>query len=487
MNEVMTKPRQKMPLTKEEWGWLSMITVGAIAFYLPFLARQFQGDDWLWLYNAKLAMDDPSVIVGRPMYGYFRPLNMLIVMGLSKLFGTSASAFSVVSMLLHAANSAMIWMVLREFGAELRIRNIAAIFFAFYFLNCSALAWLSVAHDLWVMLLCLLVIQRTCRAVETPSSWLFAQIWLLAATATLIKESGFVALGLYFAVLWFQSRSPLRKPYLWFSVFFALSFVAYLTGYSMTRTFVDRDVSVGLAAFTNLWYFLAYMIFPIPERVVTVFPESLLWVLKALRIIITVALPIVAVYLWVKGGAICRTFLAWSVMFIGTFAILNWDIALFSLYSPRSVGRFMYLPIAGLAVCFAWLWVREIESRLRFLSSRIVVSILAAVFVVGNFGAVQAASRLYFSNQDQIERLREDVQTYKADIMSADSVVILTDDREAALAGISSEKHLRAIIYVDLDKLVEVGIRESKAPTDGNSKTTYLGWDLQRKRLVAVP
>jgi hypothetical protein len=45
-----------------------MIMAGAILFYLPFISRQFMGDDWLWLANAKMASSHPSIFLERPMY-----------------------------------------------------------------------------------------------------------------------------------------------------------------------------------------------------------------------------------------------------------------------------------------------------------------------------------------------------------------------------------------------------------------------------------
>jgi hypothetical protein len=122
------------------------------------------------------------------MYGYFRPLNMVLVFLERLVLGNHATLFSLVSLLLHSANVWLFWKVLERLKVTSAMRFTAIVFFAFYFLNAPAIEWISVAHDLWVTGLCLLVVLKSLDVVERPSWPLFIQIWLLGMAATLIKE-----------------------------------------------------------------------------------------------------------------------------------------------------------------------------------------------------------------------------------------------------------------------------------------------------------
>jgi hypothetical protein len=201
--------------------------VGAVLFYLPFLSRQFMGDDWLWLSNAKRALNDPIVFLQRPMYGYFRPLNMVIVFLWSHILGINAPLFSLVNILLHAGNVFLLGKVLDRLGVERMTRNLAVLIFAFYFLNSPAIEWISVGHDLWVTGLCLVFVLRLLKFIEQPRTSTFLQLFFIGLAATLIKESGFVTLGIFFMALLLKRKSPLAKEYRVYSLALAVSYLAF--------------------------------------------------------------------------------------------------------------------------------------------------------------------------------------------------------------------------------------------------------------------
>jgi len=155
---------------------LWLIIAGSVIFYLFFYSRQFNGDDWLWLANAIKAWDYPRIFFERPMYGYFRPLNMIWVSILVKIFGVSAFAFSIINIILHSVNIMMLWKVLEKFDIETQIRNISCLFFGFYYLNISAIGWISVGHDIWVVFWSLLFTLKMVEFVKTPGISAFIQI-----------------------------------------------------------------------------------------------------------------------------------------------------------------------------------------------------------------------------------------------------------------------------------------------------------------------
>ncbi len=435
------------------------ILAATVVYYLPFVSRQFSGDDWLWLANAKRALTAPLIFLERPMYGYFRPLNMVFVFLQRLVLGDHAILFSLVSILLHSANVWLLWRVLERLKVSFVMRFAAVVFFAFYFLNAPAIEWISVAHDLWVTGLCLLVVLKSLEAVEKPSWSLFVQIWLLGIAATLIKESGFVSIGLFWAVLLLKGKSPLSRPFRLFTLLAALSFAAFLIGYSATRTVADREIVLNAHTVVNLWYFLVYLITPFAKRIVESVPEQMIGLLKVIKIATTVFVPLCGIYLWRKGGMVCRLFLLWSIAFIATIAIMKWDVSLFDLYSERTASRFMYSPVLGVSVCLGWL-AQAVADRFRAFRQKYVVAVVAVLFIGLNWLAVRQVSGLYLENQAVANCIIETFKASASSLATCDSVIVFSDDLPNAPALVVSSRHLEAILYVWFDRRLSVTVTD---------------------------
>ncbi len=466
--------------------WLYVLLGATLLFYCPFICRQFLGDDWLWLFNAKRAATDFSVFFERPMYGYFRPLNLLIVFVWRLIFGNHAFLYSLVNILLHVANVYLLWKVLERMEASPKFRYAAAVFYAFYFLNAPAIEWISVGHDLWVTCLCLLVVLKSLDAAEKPSWKVFVQIWLLGYAATLIKESGFVSIGLFGAVLLVKGISPLSRKYRTFTLFWILTFGAFLIGYAATRTVAEKEIGVGSGTLVNLWYFMLYTIMPFSQRVADAMPGNVVTGFKAMKIALTIVSPIILVYFWRKGGVACRLFLLWMAAFVATIAIVRWNISLFDLYPRASVTRFVYTPAVGTAVLVGWL-VSSVSERLRMLRSKAVLSAGIVLFAIANLAITYRLSAVYFEAQEISNRIIAGFDKANNALDRSDSVVVFSDYSQSTLATEGSPKHLQAILYVWFDKTKSVSVilqsDNSLPEIPAGSKATYFSWQSSRKRL----
>jgi hypothetical protein len=466
------------------------IVAGVILFYIPYLARQFMGDDWLWLANAKRAATQISIFWGRPMYGYFRPLNMVIIFVLLHIFGPTAWIFSLINILLHAVNTWLLWKLLGKFGISDRVRGLAAFVFAFYALNASAIEWISVGHDLWVTLLSLLLAIKTIDFIRRPSPIIFLQIWLIGFAALLIKESGFVALGIYISIFILNYISPLRREFRVYTTFLILSFFIYLFFYFKTRTFADRDVELGIDTLINLWYFTTYLVFPLSERIVQAIPEKLIMVLEYSKIIITICFPLILIYIFKKAGIGVRFFILWSLMFISTIAILKWDVGPFTLYPYTTASRFMYTPVIGIAVSAAWL-VSFIFDKIRgFKGLSFLKLSIALLYILGNIFITWQVSKLYFKQQNLSSRLISGLSSFKDVYDECDSLIVLTDSIDETPQVVASGHHLQAIMYVMLDYDMEVATveRENYGQDDlgFKGKTLIIGWNNETRTLEEI-
>jgi hypothetical protein len=471
--------------------WILVITiVGALFFYLPFVSHNFMGDDWLWLSNAKKGLSNPSIFFQRPMYGYWRPLNMIIIALLYKIVGLNSYIFGLGNILLHAANIFLLSEVLKKFHADNRIRHLGAFIFAFYYLNAPVISWIATGHDIWVTFLSLLFILQIIKVFQKPNLLGFLLAWGLAFSAILFKESGFVTLGLYFLIAIFLKRSPFFGKFKYYTAFFIITFVAYLIYYGLTRTYADKQLVFGIDTLVNLWYFIAYMFLPLSKRIADTLPSSLVLFLKLIRIFIVISIPILFFTIIRKGIVAAKVFLFWSIMYISTIAIMKWGMGLFSLYPTETAGRFFYTADIGLAVVLAWLIIYFYsKTTISFLSSRTLKIMCAGVFVILNLAIVYKTNRIYATRQAIVGNLINDLRSRPDSLVDGDTlIVVLEGKNNPPQTIVESEQHMEAIIFMNLDKRIKVwavnknDYADAKVP-NGRSKKV-ISWDARNKHLV---
>ena len=468
---------------------IALIVLGSILLYLPFLSRQFIGDDWLWLYNAKKAATDLSIFLKRPMYGYFRPLNMVAIFVMLHIFGPNASIFHLGSIFMHGANVFLLWMVLRAFGAPREIRLAAPLLFGFYYLNCSAIEWISVGHDLWVTGLILIFLILLKRFHERPDFARFSVMFAVGWAAALFKESGLVAAALYFVYLLLRRSNPFAESYWKYSLLYILSYFIFIIAYFQTRTVADKQIELGFGAIINTIYFCSYLLVPLAKGVAIGLSPELTAALHWARIFIMLALPAALLYAIFKGSNAIRVFIFLMLLFIGTVAVFKWNLSLFSPYPEDPASRFMYSPFVGMAVFLAWL----IAGGLSYLKKRrgfgITIVGLASIYIAANFAILTKVSSTFKSQQQLSQRIIDGIQANQALFSDIDSVVVITDDMVATEQMISSNKHLPAILLVKFDLDVSVGVRETEndllSSLGIKNRTLTIGWD-SRKNLLIV-
>ncbi|MCD6161912.1 MAG: glycosyltransferase family 39 protein [candidate division Zixibacteria bacterium] len=467
---------------------LMLIIVGSVIMYLFFISKQFIGDDWLWLANAKKAFDNPEIFFQRPMYGYLRPLNMFIIFIWQNIFGENAYIFSLINILLHASNIWLLWKVLKKFGVSEKVCNLSALIFGFYYLNSSALLWISVGHDLWVTMLSLLFTLKMIDLIERPQILNFIIVFLIGIAATLIKESGFVTIGLFFLLLILKRKNPLSKEFRLYSIFIILIYLIYIIMYFITRTYADKKLVIGLETIMNLWYFIIYIIFPLSKRFAAIIPEGMLWAVKAIKITATLAAPLVLFYAFKKGGNALKYFILWSVMFISTIIIFDWNLGLFDLYPGKTASRFMYSVIPGFSVVISWLIINVIWARFKFLNKKSIMIIMVILFISGNFLIIKKVSNIFIYKQNITNEILDSLYGITDNLKKSDILIILTKDIESAFIVLPSEIHIEAMIFVKFNKLIDVQVKEVsqyKSNAIGYSdRVMTLGWDIKSNKMV---
>jgi hypothetical protein len=480
LNRLTDDDREKL--------YIFLLVVGAIIFYLPFLSKQFIGDDWLWLANAKKALTDPSIFIGRPMYGYFRPLNMVAIFLMEYMFGPNAKIFSLLSIFLHAANVFLLWKVLKEFDVQRDIRLLSAFIFAFYYLNCAAIEWISVGHDLWVTGLMLIYLLRLKIFYEESTSKTFITMFAVGWAAALFKESGLVAIGFYFIYFLLLKANPFSRKYRAYSLLNILSYLIFCIIYFKTRTVADKQIEFGINTGINIWYFLVYLILPFARVVVANLARYYQTVLEYIKILVTILIPVLLAVVYMKGTRIAKLLVLWPIFFLSTIAVFKWGVSLFMLYPIDPASRFMYSPFVGMAVCIAWFGVLMINQIVKSNLKPFVYAAIGMLFIAANYFIVSKSSSLYTKQQDLSQSVIDDIQANWEYFENADTVVVVTNDLANTEQIIASGEHLPAILLVKFDirvSVIALNIGENMAPMLGlRERKLIVGWNEQANHMV---
>lgn len=467
-----------------------LICLGAIIFYAPYISKQFMGDDWLWLANAKLALDDPAIFFQRPMYGYFRPFNMIVVSLWLTIFGTNAPIFSIISIILHAVNIWLFWKVIILYSDDSRLAIVSSLFFAFYFLNASAIEWISVGHDLWVIFFALLFSIFIRKFHNIPNLINFLPLILSAIAASFFKESGVVTVGIFFFYFILNKTNPFNKKYYLFSLLIIAAFLLYMITYFQTRVVADdKDVSLGIGTITNVWYFTTYLIFPITKRVINFFPEQAIFLLKIFKILLTLIYPILLSFIFIKSTKAVRFFIGWMVMFLSTTSVFGWGISLFDLYPERTISRFMYCAIPGLSIIIGWLIIKLSSFQFSKILLKKYISIpILLIFIIINWTVVKKISPLYFRHQEFSNTIISNFGNMQNKWEEIRNLIIYYDETDNISAVLEAEKHLEAIIFVKFNKAIKIDAQKRDTIlsdyTNYNNGTLCIVWDNHNQKFI---
>lgn len=183
---------------------LLAVLLAAVLFHGRGLGGEFLFDDHRFVdRNASLAeignplrfFTDPSTADPRQPSDIYRPLRTLSFVLERALFGDSPAGYHAVSLALHAANAALLLLLLLDLGAAPGPAAFGAALFAAHPANVEAVAWISSRADLMAAFFTLLAVLCWVRA-RGPDRW-----WILSMAAGLLaclsKEAAVVFPGFF--------------------------------------------------------------------------------------------------------------------------------------------------------------------------------------------------------------------------------------------------------------------------------------------------
>lgn len=352
------------------------VFAAVVLVYLPTLRGGFVYDSFMQVVHTDFVHDRSNwsdvltlQVLGRDVLDRNRPLLLASLMADAGLWGREPFGYRLTSVLLHALNAALLFLVvataLRRDGPRwfwLVGAAFGALFFALHPLVVEAVAEPSNREDLLVLLPLLaglLLVQRLgaggCRAPGTPP----AVLALCIFSAVLAKESGIAVLPVLAVAAW-----SLGQP-VWRAVWPGLTAGAVLAAVFLAASYMWRPVESEI--FRQAPPQLA------PDLATMVFVQARIWALQLWQI--AWPLHLSAHYPPQVLGSMTWP-AAWAVLAVGTvlagwmavrdrLALWGVSIYVFALlpasnffpqYHPLA-DRFLYVPLAGVgmvAACLLW-------------------------------------------------------------------------------------------------------------------------------------
>lgn len=262
-----TRPaRQKATARPTHYYWLGAILAAALLAYLPILKGQFINyDDDLYIVDNPLIQQlsfESARELFTAFYGnQYAPVAM-ILMGLqAKLFGGSTALFKLVSLLIHLANTALVFLLIGRLFKERAYAIVVAALFALNPIQVESVAWMSasmkVGTSTLFFLVSLLYYIRFSRSREAGAIALSLAFFLLAC---LCKEQAITLAATLPLIDYLQGRKWLsssalveKLPYLAIALAFGFVTLSASKG-------IEQNLNVFQFGFTERLLFASYAI-----------------------------------------------------------------------------------------------------------------------------------------------------------------------------------------------------------------------------------
>ena len=340
--------------------WLALVTLLA---YVPVFQARFVG------------LDDPDYVTGNPHVlsgitlanlrwafvtnhaGNWHPVTWISLMLNSQYFGPGAGAFHAVNLLLHVANTLLLFLwLLRATGAKWRSALVAALF-ALHPLHVESVAWISERKDVLSTLFWMLALLTYTDYAKTGriSRYFFALLLFgigLMAKPMLVSLPFVLLLLDYWPLRRFAERRTFgllieKLPFLALSI--ASSGVTLLVQREKAMPALDK-VPIFLRLENAVLAYVAYIgkMFS-PTGLAVIYPYNLHP--SAIRALLSLAALVIV------SAAVIRIGRHKPYLFTGWFWFLITLVPVIGIVqvgSQSMADRYTYVPLIGLFVILAW-------------------------------------------------------------------------------------------------------------------------------------
>jgi len=345
--------------------WLGAILVLTFVVYLPCLGNGFTSwdDNGYVTENAAVTHGDLRALLIAPLGGNYHPLTMLSLALNYKVSKLDPASYHWLNLLLHLANTALVFLFVRKLSAGRFWTTVAtALFFGVHPMHVESVAWVAERKDVLYAFFYLLALLAYLKYLDTRGpAWLVAT--LLAFVLSAASKPAAVVLPLTLLAIDYYRRRPMKISI----VLEKLPFFVVSIADGLLTMYGQR--SVGSIAPPHLWSPLQKVLFPsyatimyvvklfVPVNLSAVYPypsvhagERLAPAFYVAFLALVTLLPAV-VYLCRRVPAVL---FGLAFFFINIILVLQ----LVPVGSAIMSERYTYLPYIGLFLALTW-WLDE--------------------------------------------------------------------------------------------------------------------------------
>ena len=252
------------------WPGLAVLLMIVVLTYWPVLRGGFIWDDATWTTNNPLNVDPQGIFkYWTAQHGAdYWPLTGSAFWLQYQLWGSNASGYHLVNVLLHAGCAMLLWLVLRKLpmpGAWL-----AAAVFAVHPVNVTSVAWITELKNTLSMLLYLLTLLAWLRFDDKPKAIWYILAIVCFAMALLAKTSIVMLPLVLLGIAWWRRRTITWRDLLLTAPMFALSALAGAVTifFQHTRAIVtdihapEGPLARAALAGKIVWFYLCKALWP---------------------------------------------------------------------------------------------------------------------------------------------------------------------------------------------------------------------------------
>ena len=291
--------------------------------------------------------------------GHYWPLLYTTFWLEHKLWGFSATGYHIVNILIHLANTVLLWRLF----ARLAVPGawFAAAVFAVHPLHTESVTCIIARKDMLATLFCLASFLVWLRFIESPSRGRYAKALLLFVAAMLSKSVVVVFPVTFLILQWWKKGCVTREKLLRVLPFFFVSFAIAIGSVQFYRKVepISLDYSIVervLIAAHALWFYVGKLLWPVELAII--YPHWDVNIADPVGWLYVVAAVAVAATLWFlrgrlgrgrlgRGPLACALFFA--VMLSPTLGFVDYGYMRYSFVADR----YQYLAGIGVIVLFA--------------------------------------------------------------------------------------------------------------------------------------
>ena len=398
------------------WTIAMIILCGAVSCYFA-LNSGFMDDDFTQLWNTRhpLWQSLYHALAAPDMFSdmYYRPLTRVIHRLLFATLDASAIAHHGFSILVHLLNSVLVWRLGRRMGAPENVARIAAIVFAIHPVHVEPVTSISALGGLLAGTFVFLSLIAYLRYLKgDPGRW--GSVAVMTSVLGLLCKEDVISLPLSLGVVWWLYARDRRHTWWPAAAMIPVIAVWLVWRVAIGGTLAAQDAHFSLnplTVFRNLPFHVTRMLVSVRSLFrVTDFDwyyrvRDALPPLPNSPVYVAVVLLIVAALAYV----VWRRWSGWPRYIRAGFLLC---VSTLALYLPlrESATRFLYIPVAGLAIAVVGLLLNK---------SRVRRAILVVWMLVLSVSLVEQTSTWYGARAEVEKVLAQAVdirQAYPPDV-----------------------------------------------------------------------